>query len=151
MSELAQLRRAYDAIGEPTGDELAAARQALLGEIASAGLESLAGNGRPQPESSHGHRAYRRRRLGLIAVAAVILVGVLLVTPAFGIGSRLLDLLQSYPRQPEVQAPVWSPDGGRIAFLRRHARSNWEVTVVKADGSGQRVLARNGFFDAPAW
>ena len=143
MSELAQLRRAYDAIGEPTGDELAAARQALLGEIASAGLESLAGNGRPQPESSHGHRAYRRRRLGLIAVAAVILVGVLLVTPAFGIGSRLLDLLQSRPRPPEVQGPVWSPDGRTVLFLRRHTRGKWDITAVNADGSKERVLARN--------
>ena len=38
-----------------------------------------------------------RRRWPLVALAAVILVGGLLVTPAFGIGDRLLDLIQGAP------------------------------------------------------
>ena len=64
-----------------------------------------------------GRRSSRTTRRGLVAVAVVILVGGLLVTPALGIGSRLLDLIESPPGLPEVQAPVWSPGGGRIAFL----------------------------------
>ena len=64
-------------------------------------------------------RSARTTRRGLVAVAVVILVGGLLVTPALGIGSRILDLIESPPRRPDVRAPVWSPDGRRIAFLSR--------------------------------
>jgi TolB protein len=59
-------------------------------------------------------------------------------------------------------APVWSPDGQRIAFERRLGRVQsgrscvtcgtaliFEVQVVNADGSGQQVLARRGA--KPAW
>jgi TolB protein len=59
-------------------------------------------------------------------------------------------------------APVWSPDGQRIAFERRLGRVQsgrscvtcgtaliFEVHVVNADGSGQQVLARRGA--KPAW
>ncbi len=48
-------------------------------------------------------RPSRRTRRRVVAVAAVILVGGLLVTPAFGIGSRLLDLVQGAPRPPEIR------------------------------------------------
>jgi Tol biopolymer transport system component len=34
-------------------------------------------------------------------------------------------------------APVWSPDGRRIAFVR-----DWQLYVMNADGSGQRRLTR---------
>ena len=66
-----------------------------------------------------GRRSARTTRRGLVAVAVVILVGGLLVTPALGIGSRLLDLIESAPGRPDVQTPVWSPDGRQIAFLSR--------------------------------
>ena len=36
----------------------------------------------------------------------------LLVTPSFGLGGRLLDLIELRTARPEVRGPVWSPDGG---------------------------------------
>jgi Tol biopolymer transport system component len=96
----------------------------------------------------HSSRTTRRR---VVAVAGVILLGGLLVTPALGIGSRLLDLIQSTPGPPAVQTPVWSPDGRRIAFLNRHNGSK-ELSIVNADGSGQRKLTRYArSFATPAW
>jgi Tol biopolymer transport system component len=81
----------------------------------------------------------------------VILVGGLLVTPALGIGSRILDLIESAPGRPDVQTPVWSPDGRRIAYLSRRDGTK-EIYVVSADGSGQRTLTRSAtFFATPAW
>jgi Tol biopolymer transport system component len=91
-----------------------------------------------------------RRRWSLVALAAAILAAGLLVTPAFGIGGRLLALIEGTPGRPDVQAPVWSPDG-RIAFLSRGEGSK-EVYVVNADGSGQRRLTGDARFPAaPAW
>ena len=118
----------------PLPEEVAQRQRSLLGAHIEAGL--------------HSPRTTRRR---LVAVAAVILVGGLLVTPALGIGSRLLDLIKSPPGLPEVQTPVWSPDGRRIAFWVRRDGSK-EVYVVNADGSGQRRLTRDArFFATPVW
>jgi Tol biopolymer transport system component len=98
-----------------------------------------------------GRRSARTTRRGLVAVAVVILVGGLLVTPAFGIGGRLLALIEGAAARPEVRAPVWSPGGGRIAFLSRRDGGK-EVYVVNADGSGQRRLTGDARFPAgPAW
>ena len=80
----------------------------------------------------------------------MILVGGLLVTPALGIGSRLLDLIQSPPGRPEVKTPVWSPDGRRIAYFSRRD-GNKDLYVVSADGSGQRRLARDASLTTLAW
>ena len=55
-------------------------------------------------DESHGRwrdRWLTRRRLVVIAVTA--LLAALLVTPALGIGGRLLDLVQGTPAPPEVQ------------------------------------------------
>jgi Tol biopolymer transport system component len=68
---------------------------------------------------------------------------VLLVTPALGIGGRLLDLLQGARRPLEVGSPLWSPDGRKIAFVGDRD-GNAEVYVMNADGSGQRRLTHNG-------
>ena len=53
-----------------------------------------------RPLRRHGRR---RRPGGRVAVAAAILVGGLLVTPAFGIGDRLLALIESPPARPDVR------------------------------------------------
>ena len=92
---------------------------------------------------------HSRRRWPLVALAAAILVGGLLVTPAFGISDRLLDLIQGAPARPEVQSPVWSPDGRRIAFVSR--RDGKALYVMNADGSGLRIVARVRQLAAPAW
>ena len=43
-------------------------------------------------------------------------------------------------------APVWSPDGRRIAF-----QSNWQVYVMNANGSGQRRLTFKGARNFAPW
>ena len=96
-------------------------------------------------EAGAGRRPSRRtRRRVLVVIATAILVSGLLVTPEFGIGGRLLDLIESAPAGPELQTPVWSPDGRRIAFLSRGSGNNGPydngLYVVNADGSGQRRL-----------
>ena len=83
-----------------------------------------------------------RRRQRLVALAAGILVIGLLVTPAFGIGDRLLSLIQSKPTPLDVQAPAWSPDGRTIVFVSWRD-GNGEVYAMDANGSGPRNLTQN--------
>jgi len=128
------MRRAYDAIEEPTDQTVSAAREVLLREIGSS--ES------PRP-------ARPERRWVFAAIAAAILVGGLLVTPAFGIGDRLLALIEGAPARPDVRSPVWSPDGRRIAFVSR--RDGKALYVMNADGSGLRIVARVDRLTTPAW
>jgi TolB protein len=81
----------------------------------------------------------------------VILVGGLLVTPALGIGDRLLSLIQSKPSPLEVSAPAWSPDGRTIVFVSGRD-GNSEIYVMDADGSEPRNLTKNPANDVrPAW
>ena len=92
-----------------------------------------------------------RRRWPLAALAAAILVGGLLVTPALGIGDRLLGLIQSKPSPLDVQAPAWSPDGRTIVFVSWRD-GNGEVYAMDANGSGPRNLTQNPANDVrPAW
>ena len=86
-----------------------------------------------------------------ITVAAVILVGGLLVTPALGIGDRLLSLIQGKPTPLDVQAPAWSRDGRTIVFVSWRD-GNGEVYAMDADGSSPRNLTQDPAKDAgPAW
>jgi len=89
-----------------------------------------------------GTRAHSRRRWVIVAVAGLALVGGLLVTPAFGIGDRLLSLIQSKPQYGDVQAPAWSPDGRTIVFVSNRD-GNGEVYAMDADGSSPRNLTQN--------
>ena len=99
--------------------------------------------GGPQPS-----RLTARR---LAAIGAVILVGGLLVTPALGLGGRLLDLFESDPGPPGGRTPTWSADGRRIAFLSRRRPGKWELHVVNADGSGPRMLMPDVRLTALSW
>ena len=89
-----------------------------------------------RPLRRHGRL---RRPGGRVAVAAAILVGGLLVTPAFGLGSRLLDLINGKSTPGDVQTPAWSPDGRKLAFVSRRD-GNSEIYATNADGSAQENL-----------
>ena len=48
-------------------------------------------------------------------------------------------------------APVWSPDGSRIAFVSKRD-GNWEIYVMNADGTESERLTHEDATDfAPAW
>jgi TolB protein len=91
-------------------------------------------------------------RWRLVAIAAAIVAGAaLLATPAFGIGDRLLSLIQSKPTPIDVQAPAWSPDGRTIVFVSGRD-GNGEVYAMDANGSSPRNLTQNPANDVrPAW
>ncbi|HEX9641436.1 MAG TPA: hypothetical protein VGB13_08990 [Candidatus Krumholzibacteria bacterium] len=92
-----------------------------------------------------------RRRQRLVALAAGILVVGLLVTPAFGLGDRLLSLIQGSRSPLDVQAPAWSRDGRTIVFVSWRD-GNGEVYAMDADGGGPRNLTQHPAKDVrPAW
>jgi hypothetical protein len=52
--------------------------------------------------------------------------------------------------------PVWSPEGSRIAFIRRTAPAptdayRWDLMVMNPDGSSLRRIARGPYQDRPDW
>jgi TolB protein len=101
----------------------------------------------------HEGKTLGRRWMTLrhVAVAAAILVGGLLVTPAFGVGSRLLELINGKSTPGDVQTPAWSPDGRKLAFVSRRD-GNSEIYVMNADGSVQENLTRQPANDShPSW
>jgi Tol biopolymer transport system component len=63
--------------------------------------------------------------------------------------SELRNLTADDPEIAHV-LPSVSPDGSRIAFLRR-AVLDFELVVMAADGSGKRVLAPRANLNQPAW
>ena len=91
-------------------------------------------------------------RWRVVAIAAAIVAGAaLLVTPALGLGDRLLSLIRSTPTPLDVQTPAWSPDGRKLAFVSRRD-GNSEIYVINADGSGQENLTQHPARDShPSW
>ena len=84
-------------------------------------------------------RPTRRR---VVAVAAVVLIGGVIVAPGFGLGSRVLDLLQGGPPGPDTGVGAWSPDGGAITYLRaKKGDFRGAIYVVSADGRRLRKLS----------
>jgi Tol biopolymer transport system component len=137
MDKLDDLFRGFrSGVTAPSEDAVSAARELLLRGIGS---------------FDHPRPSRPRRRRAFIAVAAALLVGGLLVTPAVGIRSRLLALIESAPGPREVQAPVWSSGGRQIAFLSRRGVDNFDLDVVNADGSGQRTLTHGATREPPSW
>ena len=132
MSELTGIRRAYDAIEGPNEEAVATARELLLHQV-----ESTESTG----------ASLRKRRAGVVAIAAAVVVGALLVSPAFGIGSRLLDLIRDQP-EPPGDSPTWSPDGTKIAFLF-NAPHGYELRIMNADGSSPRTVLESA--GDPVW
>jgi Tol biopolymer transport system component len=90
-----------------------------------------------------------RRRLLVIGLSAVL--AALLVTPALGIGGRLLSLIHSRPSPLDVQAPAWSRDGRTIVFVSWRD-GNSEIYAMDADGGSPRNLTQDPAKDLrPAW
>ena len=91
-------------------------------------------------------------RWRVVAIAVTIVAGAaLLVTPALGIGDRLLSLIQGKPSRLDVQAPSWSPDGRTIVFVSWRD-GNGEVYAMDADSSSPRNLTQDPAKDVrPVW
>ena len=66
-----------------------------------------------------------RRRAALIAVVAA--AAALVVTPAFGIGGRVLDLIQGEPAPPAVQTSFATSDAGRRQLFAFAAAAGQEL------------------------
>jgi len=142
MDELDLFRNFRRGVATPSAD---AQRQASA-RLATA-LEEATG----REQAAHLHRG--RRRWRAVALSTVILVAVLLITPAFtfGIGDRLLSLIQGKQTRVDVSTPAWSPDGRTIVFVSGRD-GNGEVYAMDADGTSPRNLTQDPAQDVhPAW
>jgi hypothetical protein len=86
-----------------------------------------------------------RARTTSVAVGAAALLGALLVTPAFGLGDRLMDLLQRPPAPPEVQAHFAESDALRQRLFEHAKAAGHELQdrfsrVVASEGRGVAAI-----------
>jgi len=142
MDELDLFRNFRRGVATPSAD----AQRRAFARLATA-LEEATG----REQAAHLHQG--RRRWRAVALAAVILMAVLLITPAFtfGIGDRLLSLIQGKQTRVDVSTPAWSPDGRTIVFVSGRD-GNGEVYAMDADGSSPRNLTQDPAQDVhPAW
>jgi Tol biopolymer transport system component len=49
------------------------------------------------------------------------------------------------------RSPVWSPDGGAVAFLRETSKGLGQLRTIGADGSDEHVLIEKWQGDEPTW
>lgn len=115
-------------------------------------------------EAAHqGHRHGSRSALRVTIVLAAIGATVLVVTPAFGIGSRILDLLQDRPPSPE-EAQEQTGVTPAVHLATSYEGESWAVlTYVAPDGRlcvAERMGGAMGFgcfepaeifSDGPVW
>jgi Tol biopolymer transport system component len=73
-------------------------------------------------------------------------------------GSGVTQLNKNLPEQGcntchggAVEAPTWSPDGTKIAFLRRATIFSWDIDLMNPDGSGVTRLTNAGFAGRLSW
>jgi TolB protein len=104
-------------------------RRATVGEALEDPVE------REQPMRQRVHA--RRRRLAILLAAAIAVF----VASASAFGTVRSVLFG--PPSSMLDAPIWSPDGSKISFLKYYWNGggdfvSTEVYVINADGSGQR-------------
>lgn len=59
----------------------------------------------------------------------------------YGVDGKTRTFLYGGPTETVLTLPEWSPDGTRLAFVRRPSLTeNAQAYVINADGSGQRAL-----------
>ena len=69
---------------------------------------------------------------------------VTITSNGMGLGSRLLDPLQDGLPPRQIREAAWSPDGRKIVYVSRSDRNTWDLYLINADGSGQRMLTSVG-------
>jgi hypothetical protein len=64
------------------------------------------------------------------------------------VGSHVTDRWLDTGTDGYDSSPSWSPDGTRLVFATR-LNGEWTISIINADGSHRRLLARHASF--PAW
>jgi TolB protein len=64
------------------------------------------------------------------------------------VGSHVTDRWLDTGTDGYDSSPSWSPDGTRLAFATR-LNGEWKLSIINADGSHRRLLARHA--SLPAW